>query len=307
MESNTSVSSPEYNYIFENKGIAYINPFLRTEDIPYAVFSDFEPINAPLPQLWHTVEKSIAQGDYQGVLSNAATIQEVANDHENPLYRVKAAMLEANLGLLASRAARTGPQAVNKAHIYGSYRRMSNVLDNVLSGAFDGLEETNAAGSIAEMVAFCSIARVKSLRYIPYLGSTREDASPVKKHNYDMYTLHNLRKPKVAMQVKGRYHRFSKGAAPIPFIGKIGVDKLIKSAKLKDDLLQTTEVAKLIASEHREPFTPGDAPDQALRRLSDAAILSFQAHRKKLISRTNLHTYPYIVQSSREFRRDLGE
>jgi len=304
---------PHEVFFINHNNYKFISPYLPAESIPAEVLEQ-QPIvsdNQVVDSLWKNIELGIALRDREQVLRMGDEAQNVAYDSkQDALARVNAAMLYANSGLLALRAA---GEMATESDMLKSFQAMARVLNNVLSNNYGELERTWQAGKIPELINYCLVAYSADPQYVPYLAACREERTWFPVANHDMYTMPSKTSAsKVATQIKSRFHEDVPAWLGTPenirrsFVFPIYTEEVLHShavAIKSREQGRVSYVARFIVRAANNDLT--SVEKIIFQSYSRAILQLFADHREYLRAEQEYHTMPYTNLSPEEYRESL--
>lgn len=306
------VNVPHKAFFMKHHGDVFINPYVQAEHIPPEVLeqqstSDEDRNTGPL---WRIIELGLATNDTKSIINAVQEAQNIANDQtQQSTSRIGAAMINASGTLLAQRitATRTKP-----ADILQSFHAMADILRLMRENKYGPLGLDHYDGLRAEIVSYCLVAYAANNRYIPYLGSPREEHSLLAIANHDMYTLPDqANASKIAAQIKHTFHgkrRQQLGTPADPrhtFLFPIYTRDVLQQQATNMDITSKRrkaldEAARLIVRASQNIIS--DHETTQLEGFSKAILKLFVDHREYLKANIKFHKMPYTTtEKSRDY------
>ncbi len=268
------------------------SPYLLAERIDYQslqtapLFACEGPSPTTLERVWHSTEQQVANPDLEEpvdtrIKHNYLAARQVAEHSETASTRLQAHMFLATFDLLVLRGQK---EPIEADDIKRSYRTMSTALRN-------NLEYYNDPGShrlIAQMIAYCLIARRGDIMNIPFVASPREAQSPNAEQNHDLYTVDDNMTMKTAIHVQTLVRSsdsflYTHNSQNFVDNNSQGLEAVTQRRQAEPKKPSDLIVAELIANEPDGGY-PTDSPEAyALSALSERLIARLNNHRLKLL------------------------
>jgi hypothetical protein len=268
----------------------FLNPYLLAEQIS---LESYDALTVPKDNrqlAWHTIERGL-RGRNASTVYSSRHFLEAEIEEARPRDKATADMILANVGLLALRANSVSPSATD---IVNSYRSVALITDKLLAGDYGGIPESDQKGLLGEAVTYALLTRPGHRGYVPYFGSRREEASPLKEDNHDVYTI-GASRTKVAIQVKYRFNSFnSRLKRRSTFAHRLFLeDHILHNVRPDDDDAPVKSIAKLIAQESQCPHSPASKEDFMLAKLSLDTMGVVSNHQARIQDTPAYRQFPY--------------
>lgn len=303
---------PPKDFWMTYKGRRFINPYLRAEYVPPEVleqlpFRNDELIIGPI---WKDIELGLATRDKKRILAASDEARNVTADRNQETdSRIAAAMIAANSKLLAPRVT---AELTTEKEIWESFLEMASVLDGMVQYQYGLFEKEDFVGMRAEMINYCLIAYQANSKFIPYLGSHREERSHSFIANHDLYTLPDkTRASKTAAQIKNAFHashhqRFGTPDNPrhtfmFPLYTTEVLQQQAEAMGVTGKNRQgIREAARLIVRASLNKLTAQE--EMYLKGYSDKILQLFTDHQQYLRAKEKWHKMPFTTApSSQEY------